>query len=110
MQKKNVLTVQSVQMLTWQRLYDDMACLYAEVAVDDVAISYWQMWANHWWTRGIFLVKWFGATWPSHGLPRGTLLLVWFFQNIMESVGIEPQTSPTVAKSWQRLPNRCATT
>jgi hypothetical protein len=30
--KKNVLTVQSVRMLTWQRPYDDVACPYAEVA------------------------------------------------------------------------------
>jgi hypothetical protein len=45
--KKNVLTVQSVRMLTWQRSYDDMACPYTEVAVDDVAIIDWQIWTNH---------------------------------------------------------------
>jgi hypothetical protein len=36
-----VLTVQSVQMLTWQRLYNDMSFPYAEVVVDDVAIIDW---------------------------------------------------------------------
>jgi hypothetical protein len=38
-----------------------------------------------------------GATWPSHGLPHHMAPLCWLFvQNIMESVGIEPQTSPKV--------------
>jgi hypothetical protein len=40
-----------------------------------------------------YYVQWFGATWPSRGLPRGTLLLVVGLK-VMESVGIEPQTSP----------------
>ena len=43
----------------------------------------------------------YGATSPSHGLPRGTLLLVVGLK-FMESVGIEPRTSPliqTFAKS-----------
>jgi hypothetical protein len=40
-----------------------VACPYAEVVVDDMAIIYWQMWTNHVETRGIFL---------SNGLvPRG---------------------------------------
>ena len=39
--KNNVLTVHSVRMLTWQRLYDDMACSYAKVEVGDVAFIYW---------------------------------------------------------------------
>jgi hypothetical protein len=82
-----------------------MACLYAEVAVDDVAISYWQMWANHWWTRGIFLVKWFGATWPSHGLPRGTLLLVWFLKILWSLWELNPRPPPP----WQSLGKGCPT-
>jgi hypothetical protein len=77
-----VLTVQSVRMLTWQRPYDDVACMYVEVAVGDMAFIYFHMWTNQFVTRGIFLVKWFGATWPSGGLPCGTLLLVWSFKTL----------------------------
>jgi hypothetical protein len=46
--------------------------------------------------RHVVVFGWlYGATWPSHGLPRGTLLLVVGLK-FMESVGIEPQTSPPV--------------
>jgi hypothetical protein len=106
--KKIVLTVQSIhyiQMMMWQRPYDDMECPYAEVAVDDVAIDYWQMWANHWWTRGIFLVKWLGATWPSRGLPRGTLLCYLF--GCLKYYGFYGDQTPNLLhrlKSLQSLP------
>jgi hypothetical protein len=55
--KKIVLTVQSVQsvqMLTWQRSYDDVACPYAEVEVDDVESLIGRFWTNDVSTRGIF--------------------------------------------------------
>jgi hypothetical protein len=105
--KRNVLTVQSVQMLTWQRPYDDVACLYVEVAVDDVAIVDWQMWTNPCDTWHHF-GKWYGATWPRHGLPCGTLLLVWVFGKILWSLwGSNPGPPPP----WKILggpPNQCA--
>jgi hypothetical protein len=48
---------------------------------------------------------WFGATWPSHGLPRGTFILVVVNQNVLESVGFDPRTSPP-HKPSQHPPDR----
>jgi hypothetical protein len=64
--------------------------VHAEVAVDDMAIIDWQMWMNHVVTRGIILVKWFGATWPRHGLPRGTLFFGWLFKILWSPWGSNP--------------------
>ena len=50
--KKKLLTVQSIQ-LTWQRPYNDVACLYTKVADGDVAFTHWQMWTNQFVIRGI---------------------------------------------------------
>jgi hypothetical protein len=92
--KKKLLTVQSVQLLTWQGLtYDD----------DDVAGPYTDMAGLSWQIVGSWVVesfldtwhvfgKWDGATWPRHGLPRGTVFGL-VVQNYMESMGIEPWTS-----------------
>jgi hypothetical protein len=41
-----------------------------------------------------------GATWPRHGLPRGTMLKVGLLKLFMESMGIEPQTSPHGGKRF----------
>jgi hypothetical protein len=56
-QKKIMLAVQSVWMLMWQSLYDDVACLYTEVAIDDVAIIAWLMRTNPVVKCGIILTS-----------------------------------------------------
>jgi hypothetical protein len=69
------------------------------VADDDVAVLDWQSWVESCFDTWHYFGKWFGATWPSHGLPRGTpLLAIGCFQNFMESVGVEPRTSPLVKR------------
>jgi hypothetical protein len=74
---------------------------YADVAYDDVAVFDWQTVGRIIFDTWHFLANGFGATWPSHGLPRGTPLFIgWFVQNFMESVGIEPRTSPLAPALW----------
>jgi hypothetical protein len=65
--KKNVLTVQSVWMLTWQTVRH----------VAGNRVNNWHMtwlvcgeWDDDTWH---YHGEWFGATWPRHGLPCGTL-------------------------------------
>jgi hypothetical protein len=51
-----------------------VACLYAEVVVDDVAIVDWQMWTNLVETRGIFLSD--GLV--PHGPDMGCHVAPWY--------------------------------
>jgi hypothetical protein len=97
-------------MLTVQSVQADVAghTSYTDVAYDDVAVSDWQIWLNRLFDMWHHFGLWYGATWPSHGLPRGTVVLVvGLFQNFMESVGVEPWTSPWCkALAMAALPTR----
>jgi hypothetical protein len=65
---------------------------YAELAVGRMILQH----------MAVFVLL-YGATWPSHGLPCGTLLLVLVVGlKVMESVGIEPQTSPHACKVFEK--------
>jgi hypothetical protein len=57
-------------MLMWQP-YDDMA-------VDDVAVSYWQIWANGTSTHGIILVNGMVPRGPVMGCHMAPLYWLWF--------------------------------
>jgi hypothetical protein len=60
-----------------------------------VAVSDWQIWANHLTTRGIILANVLVPRGPVVGYHVAPLYWLWFVnQNFMESVGVEPRTSP----------------
>jgi hypothetical protein len=74
--KKNVLTVQSVWMMTWQgRMTCGRAIRYMAGLCDtwQVLVGSWT--TNRFLTRGIG-GEWIGDTWPKQEPPRVTLAMV----------------------------------
>jgi hypothetical protein len=81
--KNNLLTVQFVQLLTWQ----GRTLTWQVLSWQTVGIYEVKLFLDTW---HIF-DKWDGATWPRHGLPRGTIFnLVWLFKIIWIPWGSNP--------------------
>jgi hypothetical protein len=97
-----VLTVQSVWMLTWKRSYNDVACSYDDVAIDDMEIVDWQMWTNPDVTHGIILASSLVPRGPSMGCHMAPCYWVVCLK-VMESMGIKPGP-PHRAKPLQSPP------
>jgi hypothetical protein len=62
-----------------------------------MAVSDWQIWVNYLMTRGSILANVLVPRGPVMGCHVAPSYWQWFvIQNFMESVGVEPRTSPMV--------------